>query len=382
VRRDQYEAGPDSIQVQEEDMKRIRLYAMLLGLLTCAAAANAQQLKLVDANGKPVTDAQFIAIAEGNKLVKLPPADANGTVDLSSLAGLENVTHKTIEAVVDRCDQDPRTRMYYLLPGQTAPENKEHCKRYRAGAIFWDGSRWVIREGAPAGSPYHFEGQWEKPVSTGAKVEGPSFFNLKGQFSGGLADVPNLANDCFSVPGCSTSNKAYALEGSVGPSFGPFDLQFGFFKTGDVSNTLTETFGTDGETSTETETEKFHVNAFEVLARFNVLGIRAWGDRTINIGPQGGPLVWTVKGTDSFFSSSGGSSSGGSEHFNFGGVTGWWGAHVEVPICGHFSGTLDYKRAVLQHTFAPGDKFSRSMNSFLFGVSVSVTKPTAAFKIR
>ena len=122
-------------------MKQIRIYATVLGLLACAAAANAQQqLALVDANGKPVPGAQVFAIAGGNKLVQLPPTDDKGTVDLSPLSGLENVIDKPIEVIFYRCDEDPKTRVAYVMSGETAPENKEHCRRWRGVVVVLTGS--------------------------------------------------------------------------------------------------------------------------------------------------------------------------------------------------------------------------------------------------
>jgi len=360
-------------------MKRIQLGAMFLGLLACSALA-ADQQQLVDGSGKVISSAQFFLVVAGqNKLVELP--QTNGTVNLSALSSQPNIANQPFEAWVYRCDQDPKWRVYYLSPGQAAPENKEHCDKWKLAALLFDGSRWVIKEGPEAASPVHLQSPLATPVSTGPVGEGPSFFGLKAQFSGGFSDVPNFSNECFVMPGCSTSNKAYALAGSVGPSFGPFDLQFGFFKTGDVSTTATETLTVgEGETVTETETEKFHVNAFEVLARLNVLGIKAWGDRRIILGAQGGPLVWSGKGR-SIFSCSSGPTCNGSESFGFGGVAGWEGVHGEIPICSRFAGTFDYKHTVLQHSFSPSDRFSHTVNSFLFGVSVSVTQTRTLFDI-
>jgi len=349
-------------------MKRIRVCATILGLLACAAVANAQQLKLVDANGNPVTDAQFIAIAEGNKLVQLPPAGADGTVDLSSLAGLENITNKTITVIVYRCDQDPKTRVYNLLPGQIAPENKEHCKSYKGGAIFWDGSRWVIRTGADPGSPVHFEGPRETAVSTGPTGEGRSIFNAKAYVNMGPWDALDLQRECVGVSGCSTSDIGFSLGAGAGPSIGPFDFQMGVFHTANVSTTVTETFPTTPTgTTTSMSTVKWHVNGFEMTARANVLGIGLWGNQRIILGVQGGPMPFSIKGTSSFSGPTG----SGSEGFSYSGVAGWYGAHVDVPICPHLAGTFDYKHTDLRHTFSPGDKLTENINAFDFGVSIS-----------
>ena len=361
-------------------MKRIQLCAMFLGLLTCSALA-ADQQQLVDGSGNVISNAQFFLVVAGEKkLVELP--QTNGTVNLSALSSQPNIANQPVEAWVYRCDQDPKWRVYYLSPGQTAPENKEHCEKWKLAVLWFGGSHWVIKEGPEAASPVHLQqGPSGSPVSTRGIPVGPSFFGAKAEIAFGFSQVPDLNSGCNGVPGCSTSNKGFALEGGVGASFGPVDVLFGGFHNNDVSTTATETFTLPGGgTATSTETEKWHVNGGEVTARFNVAGIKVWSGREIILGPQGGLLVWTIKGMDSFSSSSGGPTSSGSENFSFGGRTGWWGAHAQIPICGHFSGTLDYKRAVLQHTFAPGDRFSQSMNSFLFGVSFSVTKPKAAWE--
>ena len=364
-------------------MNRIRVCATILGLLACAAVANAaEQLRLVDANGNPVTDAQFIAIAEGNKIVQLPPADANGTVDLSSLAGLENITNKTITVIVYRCDQDPKTRVYNLLPGQIAPENKEHCKSYKVGAIFWDGSHWLIRTGADPGSPVHFQGTWGTPVSTGPVGEESTFFNAKAAVGMGFAQALDLPKECSGVPGCSTSNNAFAVDAGAGPSFGPFDFQMGVFHTANMSTTetgtTTSTTPTTGGTSTVMSKENSHVTAFEVTARANVLGIGLWGDHRIIFGVQGGPFVWNVKGTSSFSNAT----ASGFEGFSMGGTSGWYGVHGELSICPRLAGTFDYQHTDLQHSFSGGSKFTQNINAWKGGVSVSVTRPRALFDFK
>jgi len=350
-------------------VKRIRVCATILGLLACAAVANAQQLKLVDANGNPVTDAQFIAIAEGNKIVQLPPAGADGTVDLSSLAGLENITNKTIEVVVYRCDQDPKTRVYELLPGATAPENKEHCKSYKGGAIFWDGSHWAIRKGADPGSPVRFAVPWETPASTGGG-EGPSPFGAWAAFGMGPWKALDLQHECVGVSGCSTSDVGFSVEAGAGGSIGPFDFGIGVHHLANVSTTVTGTSTTTtGGTGTFTSVEKWHVTGFEGTARLNILEWEAWPDHPIIFGVQGGPMPFDIKGTSSF-SSPTGSGFGG---FSYGGVAGWYGAHVEVGICPHLAGTFDYKHADLRHTFSPGDKLTENINAFDFGLKISIS---------
>jgi len=346
-------------------MKRIQLCAMFLGLLTCSALA-ADQQQLVDGSGNVISNAQFFLVVAGEKkLVELP--QTNGTVNLSALSSQPNIANQPVEAWVYRCDQDPKWRVYYLSPGQTAPENKERCEKWKLAVLWFDGSHWVIKEGPEAASPVHLQqGPSGTPVSTRMIGEGPSIFGAKAYVNMGPWKALDLQHECVGVPGCSTSDIGFSVEAGAGASIGAFDFQMGGLHTANVSTTFTETITGTGGTGTVMSVDKWHVNAFVGTARVNVLGIGLWGDHRIILGVQGGPLVWTIKES---FSCSSGPTCSGSE--SFGGTSGWYGAHVEVPICPHFAGTFDYKHADLRHTFSPGDKLTENINAFDFGVSIS-----------
>jgi len=349
-------------------MKRIQLCAMFLGLLTCSALA-ADQQQLVDGSGNVISNAQFFLVVAGEKkLVELP--QTNGTVNLSALSSQPNIANQPVEAWVYRCDQDPKWRVYYLSPGQTAPENKEHCEKWKLAVLLFDGSHWVIKEGPEAGSPVHLQqGPSGTPVSTRRIGEGPSLFNAKAYVNMGPWKALDLQHECVGVPGCSTGDIGFSVEAGAGGSIGAFDFQIGGLHTANVSTTFTETFtgGTPPTTMTSTSVEKWHVNAVVGTARANVLGIGLWGNQRIILGVQGGPMPFSIKGTSSFS----GPTASGSEGFSYSGVAGWYGVHVDVPICPHLAGTIDYKHADLQHTFSPGDKLTENINAFDFGVSIS-----------
>jgi hypothetical protein len=361
----------------EIKMKRIQLCAMFLGLLTCSALA-ADQQQLVDGSGNVISNAQFFLVVAGqNKLVELP--QTNGTVNLSALSSQPNIANQPIEAWVYRCDQDPKWRVYYLSPGQTAPENKEHCDKWKLAVLWFDGSHWVIKEGPEAGSPVHLQqGPSGTPVSTGSKGEGPSILNATAQVAMGPWKALDLQRECIGVPGCTTNDIGFSLEAGAGPSFGPFEFQMGVFHTASVKTTETETFTGSEGTVTETSRDQWHVNAFVGTARANVLGIKVWGDHRIILGAQGGPMVWSIKGTSSFS----GPTASGSEGFSYGGTSAWFGGHGEFTICDRLAATLDYQHTDLQKTFSPGSKLTQNINAVLFGLKFSVTRTKTLFTIR
>jgi len=352
-------------------MKRIRLYAMILGLLACAAVANAQQQLAIPG----LSNAQVLAIASGNKLVQLPPTDQNGALNLTAL-GLDKIANnvnKTITVLVEQCGNKPPL-VYVLLPGQTPPEPEKDCRRWKLGAYVPDGSgNWRQVEGPESGAPYAVQITGTPAAPPTPIGEGPSFFNPKAHFGVGFWDALDLPHECVGLTGCSTSNKAFAFEGGFALGFGPVDLLLGAFKTNDVSINATETFGSDGETSTETATEKWHFNAFEYGVRPNLLGFKL-GGRRLTVGPQGGGWVWTIKGKDSFCTSSGGSCVGTTENFSFGGHAGWWGGHAEWSLCHRLAATFDYKHSDLHY-----HSFTQNLNYFGFGLSWSVQNPRSFF---
>ena len=347
-------------------MKRIRVCATILGLLACAAVANAAQQLTIPG----LSDAQVNAIAEGNKLVPLPPITTqNKTLNLTAL-GLDkiaNTVNKTITVVVEQCGNKPPL-VYVLLPGQTPPKAEEGCHRWNLGAYVPDSSgNWTQVAPGDTGAPYSVQ-ITGTPAAPPPKVgEGPSLFNAKAYVNMGPWQALDLPHECVGVPGCSTSDTGFSLEAGAGLSIWAFDFQMGVFHTANVSTTVTETFTGSEGTSTSMSVEKWHVNAFEGTARANVLGIGLWGDQRIILGVQGGPMPFSIKGTSSFS----GPTASGSEGFSYSGVAGWYGAHVEVPICPHLAGTFDYKHTDLRHTFAPGDKLTENINAFDFGVSIS-----------
>jgi len=359
-------------------MKRIRVCVTILGLLACAAVANAQQQLAIPG----LSDAQVVAIAGGNKHVQLPPTTSNGTLDLSSLAGLENIVNKTITVLVEQCGNKPPL-VYVLLPGQVPPEPEKDCHRWKLGGYVPDGSGgWRQVEPGDKDAPYSVQITGTPAVPPGPVGEGPSIFNFKAEIAFGIFDEIDLQHECAGLSGCSVSDHSIALEAGIGPSFGPFDFLMGGFKTNDVSTTVTETFTGSTGTLTVTSMEKWHVNAFEATARFNPVGIRVGGDREIILGLQGGPLVWTAKGMSTFASSTSpgsvpagvttGGGSSGAGGFSYHGTAGWYGFHGQVPICPHLAGTFDFKHADLDK-----NSFKQNVNSYVFGVSWSPAKPKA-----
>jgi hypothetical protein len=350
------------------------------------AIANAE-LGLKDENGNPVSDAQFFAVAGANKLVQIP--QTNGTPDLSQLAGLENIINKPIPVIVYRCDQDPKTRVYFLLPGQTAPENKDNCKEWTVALIVFDGSNWFIKEGPQAGSRYHFTGPMA-PTPTTQFGEGPSDFNVVGFFDAGAVKALNFERSICSSSGstssssveCHTSNTALGLNGGVKLCFWVPCLVGGFFKGNNVS--ATSTFTSSTFTGTATLQAKFHAAQFG--GTLPLASVVIGGGRELFLEANGGVAPYTVYET--ITSSSATTTAGAGVRLassiaassdptsTLGGTGHYWGGTAGFAITRHIGASFNYTRLILPHAST-----SQTVDMYAGGIMVFIAPQKTLFKI-
>jgi len=321
-------------------MKRIRLYAMFLGLLTCAAVANAQQkLALFDANGKPVSGAQVLAIAGGNKLVELPPTDSSGTVDLSALAGMENVTNKPITVYIKQCGNNPPVEVL-VFQGQPLPQ-EPNCSYKKAGVLVLGSSgRWTFKP--EPGSGYSLQVTGAPAAPQAPAVEGPSPFAAALSLGMGLAQLPGLGSVCQDFTGgtCSASNKAFLVSGGAQLYFGPAYVRGGGMHSGTVS--VSASGGTDGETFSEKEEANF--NAGEVVGGVNLFCVH----NLFTVSPEGGVMFGTVHFTDSFSTGTGGPTGGSTFRQSAGFVGPVYGAEVMFKLPKHFGAGFRYGHTIIR----------------------------------
>jgi hypothetical protein len=331
-------------------MKRIGICGTILGLLACAAVANAEQGVGVNANGSPLAGANVFAMIAGatgaNKIV-LPPTGSNGSINLSQFE-LPNYVNQPIAINVDECNQQPTV---LVVPQDVpAPLPEKDCKRYELGAALWGGigSGWKLRPGAPGKYALTLN-----PAPAAAVAEpSRSPFNLEGFIGGNVSSLPGLKSLCSfgtttsGATMCSVSNHSGSIDGHIGLGFSIVNVLMGGFHDSEVSVNATQTFTTStGSTGTLHVMQAAHFNAWKFGAQVNLLGISH-----ATLAPEGGILGGTIKGTRSFFTSTGGPTSGGGvpQPFSIGVEEPWFGIHAGWSLSKHFAIGVDWARTDLE----------------------------------
>ncbi len=345
-------------------MKRIRVYATVLGLLVCTAVANAQQKLALQG----LSNAQVNAITSGNKLVPLPPTDQNGTLDLTAL-GLGNITNKPLTIYVDQCGNQPPVA-FLVFPGQQPPD-KPDCKRQKVGVAVWTGSGWKVEPGEPG--PYSLQVIGAAPVPQVPVVEGPSPFAVA--FSGGLgfSDFTDFSHECQNVSTgitCSASPKAFLWSLGVQMYFGPAYLRVGGMKGNDVSVTQTGTF--EGGAFSDQESARFH--AGEVVAGFNAFCVH---NRVI-VSPEGGVLVGTLNLTETGSTTSGSTTGSSTFRDSAGFVAPVWGGEATFKVRKNLATGFRFDHGLLR---IRGQSSSQNFNLYQVFVKYVFGTPGSIFHI-
>lgn len=355
-------------------MKRIRLYAIIVGLLTCAVVASAQKLTVTDANGQPVSG----TATAGGRTVDF----TNGTLDLAPL-GLGNITNKTIKVVVQQCHGEPPL-VVFVLPGETPPQPPSNCDQKDVATAIWGGVSWTITL-AP-GTPFTLQAgpTTAPPTPASAPSEGGGFFtpNLAFTAAGGAAEARNLGDN---IGGANTE--------AVQMFFGPFSLETGFTAVTAITNSQTSPIAGSipGQTiGTLTTTTTANVRAIDAGGGVSAFDGGGPHDTCINVKFNGGLDVTTARVTmsqsTSLFPTTGGSTPGvrpavatvstRAADPPVGSVGHYWGVTLALLTNKHVGPIFSYRRLILPH-----GSTSQTVDLFEGGVIVFVDKPKALVKV-
>lgn len=253
-------------------MRQIGLYAMVLGLLTCAVAARAQTYNVtttvVNAPG-----AQILVIGI-NKPVVPYTADNNGTVQQMTL-DFANNPNKTVEITVDQCDNNPPI-VYVVYPGAAPPPEEPNCRRRRLAAVYIPGSGTLLIDldkGTATFTP--------TPGPEAAVGEGPAPVTVEVGLAGGAVTAGNLST-------------ASAIEGDIAILFGPgIGFAAGFVRSGDSTGHVTVSGSTPGTSTQVPFTASFHAGEAKGVVRVLTVG-------PFSVDLQGGAWLGTARETTSF----------------------------------------------------------------------------------
>jgi len=330
-------------------MKRIRLYGVVLGLLTCAVVARAQEYNITTTVVN-VPGAQILVIGI-NKPVVPYTADNNGTVQQMTL-DFANNPNKTVEILVQQCGDKPPIVMV-VLPGAQPPPEDPNCPRRKLIALYIPGSGTLLIDldkGIATFTP--------TPAPGAGPREGPSPFTFEGDFLGGLTHAGDLSN-------------ASAIEGGVTMYFGPAGLGLGIVRSGDATVQQTTAATTGSSLPPGNTTANFH--AAEFKGSVNVLDLGP-----LSLAAQGGGWAFTARSTTMTTvvvtsPTAGTMTETVTTTASRGGVAPFFGSSVEARFSKYLAALVAIKRGYLRSN----SSLDQGVTLVLFGLSLSPQVPRA-----
>ncbi len=323
-------------------MKRLELYAAIMGLVMCAAIADAQaQQYNVTTTVVNSPGAQILVIG-----INKPPvpfnADNNGSAQIS-LPDFANNPNKTVEVTVEQCDNNPPI-VYVVYAGAQPPTSKPNCRRRKPVAVYIPGSGTLLIDPAAGTATFTPSG----PAAGGAPSAEKSPFTFDANILGGFVTAGNLS-------------KASAVEGGFNLFVGPVGLGLGIVRTGDATFQNTTTGSSGSSSSQAAPTANFHageLNGILNLFSFGPFSLAGLGGVwlfhanaaqtiTITSTTPTGPVTQTITVNE-----------------EQGGNAPWFGGLARVAATKHAAVLVGVKRGFLR-----GGKLDQGVTMVLFGVA-------------
>jgi len=365
-------------------MKRIRVCATVLGLLTCAVVASAETVTVtttVTQNGNPVQGADVYV----NGVKQPGTTDSSGSLQM--ILDLGNNPNKTLEITVEECNGSI-TRTYVSQPGTQTPAPAQNCQDHKAAEvipIYGDG-RLVIQVGPgwtvtgtftpAAGAPTVSASEGPPPVNVGfagnlGMLNDPKECNVLPTFSTTGSTLPTST-----IIQCNGTSKAAVGGGSFWICISVPCFTVGVIKSGNVN--LNQS-----------------VPGLSASTAWNVFGGMVGGILPV-LSADSGKIVGTVNGGIISFTatvtqtivitttptpgvtpaSAAASHNATNDPTKFGGVGHYWGGTAGYFINKHIAATFSVTRMIL-----PSGSISQSANMYTGGVLVVIAPLKTLFKI-
>ena len=368
-------------------MKRIRVCATVLGLLTCAVVARAQKVTVtttVSQDGIPVSGAEVVVNGKSQ-------GTTYNSGSLQMILDLSNNPNKTVEITIRDCNGNISTYITEAGPPPPAPDQK--CKDNKAAGgsipITGNGGSLVIYKNAGTWSArYTPAPQGAPPTGAGQAGEGAPPVNVGFAGNIGMWTDPKECNvlPIFSTTGsslpttttiqCNGTSKAAVGGGSFSICIWVPCFTVGVIKSGDVTlnqsvpglsaSTAWNFFG--GAVGGELPLVRFGSGNAVVIASGGIISFTATATQTIVITMTPTPGVTPASAAASHNATN--------DPTKFGGVGHYWGGTAGYFINKHIAATFSVTRMIL-----PSGSISQSANMYTGGVLVVISPLKTLFKI-